>query len=972
MTKTAFELVRRADIPSLRLALEEYRHRPTGARHLHLAADDSNNAFLVGFLTVPENSTGVAHILEHTTLCGSERFPVRDPFFMMLRRSLSTFMNAFTASDWTAYPFASRSHRDFSNLLQVYLDAVFFPRLDALDFAQEGCRLEFAQPEDQSTELVYRGVVYNEMKGAMSAPSNRLAHEVQSALFPTVTYHFNSGGDPENIPELTYQDLKRFHARHYHPSNAVFMTYGNTPAALHQKGIERWALSRFESRSTTLAIPDERRYTTPVSVRTAYPIDDASDNTAKTYILLGWLLGRSTDARATMNARLLAGVLLDHGASPLRQALETTSLGSAPSELCGFDDSTRETTFLCGLEGCEPEREEAVQALVSQVLERVADEGVPCEQTESVLHQLELSQREIRGGQLPYGLQLLLRALPTLLHGGDPVDALDIDPILEALRQDIQDPQLVKRLTRELLVDNPHRVRVTMVPDPAFSARSAAAIGERLASVKAALGDDERRDIVAGALALRARQQSEDDPEILPRVGLEDVPPDIEIPTGEARTVNDMPGMWFTAATNGLVYHQLVLELDELPAHLTDDLPLFCECVTEVGCGDRDYLETQVRQAAVTGGISAHLSVRSSIHDIERIRALFVLRGKALLSNQQAAAELLQETLLRARFDELPRLRELVTQLRFHQESQITDHGHLLAMSAAMAGMGPCAALAHRWDGLAAVERLKALDNSLAEEKALDDLSNRLCELRDFLLRSPRQILVVSEAPAQEEIGAGLSALWADFPSSNTSANGGICMPGYRFRIQQGWATSTEVNFCAMAFPAVPYDHPDAPALTVLGPFLRNGFLHRAVRETGGAYGASASYDADAGAFGFSSYRDPRLAETLADFDNAVSWVHQASHRPRELEEAILSVISQLDRPDSPAGEAARAFFATLHGRNPKRRRQFRQDVLKVSLTDLQRVATDYLKGDNASVAVLSSATTLAEAEQLGLEPCSI
>jgi Zn-dependent M16 (insulinase) family peptidase len=971
MSKTAFELVGRVDIPSLRLALEDYRHHATGARHLHLDAEDGNNAFLVGFLTVPENSTGVAHILEHTTLCGSDRFPVRDPFFMMLRRSLSTFMNAFTASDWTAYPFASRSRRDFNNLLQVYLDAVFFPRLDKLDFAQEGCRIEFAEPEDAGSDLVYRGVVYNEMKGAMSAPLSRLAHSAQSSLFPTVTYHFNSGGEPEHIPELTHEELKRFHARHYHPSNAVFMTYGNTPASIHQDGMEQWALSRFDSRSISLAVPDERRYTKPMTVRTAYPVDDATHESAKTHIILGWLLGRTTDARATMNARLLAGVLLDHGASPLRQALETTTLGSAPSELCGFDDSTRETTFLCGLEGSEPEREDAVQALVLQVLERVADEGVPREQTESVLHQLELSQREIRGGQLPYGLQLVLRALPTVLHGGDPADALDIDPVLGALRQDIQDPQLVKRLTRDLLLDNPHRVRLTMVPDRAFSARSAAALAEHLASVKAGLGEDDRQELIALALALRKRQQSEDDPEILPRVGLDDVPEDIEIPSGHARPVNDMTGTWFAAATNGLVYQQLVLEIEELPEHLTNDLPLFCECVTEVGCGKRDYLETQAWQAAVTGGISAQLSVRASIQDLDRIRALFVLRGKALLRNQQAAAELLQETLLRARFDELPRLRELVTQLRFRQESQLTDHGHLFAMTAAMAGMGPCGALAHRWDGLAALERLKALDASLADEKALAGMSDRLCQLRDFLLGSPRQVLVVSEAEAQQEIGAGLSALWASFPTG-PKPNGGFTVSRDRFRVQQGWSTSTEVNFCATAFPTVPYDHPDAPALTVLGPFLRNGFLHRAVRETGGAYGASANYDADAGAFGFSSYRDPRLAETLADFETAVSWVQQTTHQPRELEEAILSVISQLDRPDSPAGEALRSFFASLHGRDPQRRRQFRRDVLNVSLADLQRVAARYLKRDSASVAVLSSAAALAQADQLGLDLHSI
>ena len=464
----------------------------------------------------------------------------------------------------------------------------------------------------------------------------------------------------------------------------------------------------------------------------------------------------------------------------------------------------------------------------------------------------------------------------------------------------------------------------------------------------------------------RKRQQKEDDPEILPRVGLNDVPEDIDIPTGDTWPVNEMAGTWFTAATNGLVYEQIVLDLDELPGELIDDLPLFCQCVTEVGCGQRDYLQTQTWQAAVTGGMGAHLSVRSHIGNLDRIRALVVLQVKALARNHVPAAELLQETLLRARFDELPRVRELVTQMRFREESQLTDHGHLFAMTAAMAGMGPCAGLAHRLDGLAGLARLKALDASLDDEAALAALSDRLSRLRDILIGSPRQMLVVSEAETQRGITAALSTLWGSVPAG-CAPNGGFTQPAERFRVKQGWSASTEVNFCATAFPTVPHGHADAPALTVLGPFLRNGFLHRAVREMGGAYGASATYDADAGAFAFSSYRDPRLAETLADFESAIAWLHEAPHRSRALEEAILNVISQLDRPESPAGEATRSFYSTLHGRDPQRRRDFRRNVLEVSLDDLQRVAANYLVAESASIAVLSSAETLADTDELGL-----
>ena len=234
---SSFTWVRSESIASLNIEIQEYRHNKTGAQHFHIAADDNNNVFLVALRTVPQDSTGVAHILEHTTLCGSERYPVRDPFFMMTRRSLNTFMNAFTSSDWTAYPFASQNSKDFGNLLQVYMDAVFFPTLDELDFAQEGHRVEFAEEGNPDSELVYKGVVYNEMKGAMSSPSRSLWQELTSQLFPSVTYHYNSGGEPENIPELSYEELKAFHHNHYHPSNAIFMTFGDIEAAEHQA---RW------------------------------------------------------------------------------------------------------------------------------------------------------------------------------------------------------------------------------------------------------------------------------------------------------------------------------------------------------------------------------------------------------------------------------------------------------------------------------------------------------------------------------------------------------------------------------------------------------------------------------------------------------------------------------------------------------------------------------------------------------------
>jgi len=300
----AFEFLRSERIESLNIEVEEYRHRKTGAQHIHINADNPENVFLVALRTVPTDSTGVAHILEHTALCGSEKYPVRDPFFMMIRRSLNTFMNAFTSSDWTAYPFASQNKKDFNNLLDVYLDAVFFSRLDELDFAQEGHRVEFAEPDNANSPLEYKGVVFNEMKGAMSSVPSTLWHTMCKYLYPTTTYHYNSGGDPECIPDLTHEQLKAFYKTHYHPSNAIFMTFGDTAARELQACFEERALARFDRLDVEISVPDEKRYQEPIAIEEPYAFNEEGSTDNKTHIVMSWLLGKATDLEASMEAHL--------------------------------------------------------------------------------------------------------------------------------------------------------------------------------------------------------------------------------------------------------------------------------------------------------------------------------------------------------------------------------------------------------------------------------------------------------------------------------------------------------------------------------------------------------------------------------------------------------------------------------------------------------------------------------------------
>lgn len=955
----SFQWQRSQYIQSLNLEVQAFEHRKTGAIHYHLANDNPENVFLVALRTVPTDSSGVAHILEHTALCGSERYPVRDPFFMMLRRSLNTFMNAFTSSDWTAYPFASQNRKDYFNLLDVYLDAVFFSRLDPLDFAQEGHRLDFAEEGNPESDLVYKGVVFNEMKGAMSSPSSVLWQTLTKYLYPASTYHFNSGGEPDDIPDLSYDELQAFYKTHYHPSNAVFMTYGDIPAIEQQQRIEENALSRFELLDEIIEVKDEKRYHAPVSVQEYYATDEPGEN--KTHHVLGWLLGRSTDLQQQLEAHLLSNVLLNDSASPLRQVLETTALGSSPSPLCGLEDSNREMCFVCGLEGSSADNAAEFEQLVNDVLLRIAEQGVEQEKVEAVLHQLELSQREVRGDGFPYGLQLILSGLPTAVHRGDPIAILNLDPVLEQLRESIKDPEYIKGLVKQLLLANPHRVRLSLVPDHELNQRKQLAEAQRLAAIEKSLSDQEKREILEQNAALAERQEQEDDEDILPKVSVCDIPAEMKIPRPEPLGhIANRPFTYYAQGTNGLVYQQLICELPQLEGELLQVLPCYTTCLTELGCGELDYLQVQSWQSSVSGGIHASSQIRGAVDDEQAVRGFFTLSAKALARNNKPLSELVYRTLKDVRFDELDRIQDIIAQKRAGAEQSVTGSGHVLAMQAASSAMSPAAELTHQLSGLGGIKFIKSLDDQLGADReggeAISSLADKLQRIHQHLLSSPQQFLLIGEPECQKTLAGDVENYWNQSQAPGSKGFNSFNRTSVRGQVKQIWTTSTQVSFCAKSYPTVPTEHPDAAALTLLGEYLKNGYLHRAIREQGGAYGSGASQDSSIAAFRFCSYRDPRLQETLDDMDRALDWLMSEEHKPQLLEQAVLGVVGSIDKPGSPAGEAKQAFHNGLYGRTPEQRAAFRQRILEVTLPDLERVATSYLLPEKASVAVVTSA----------------
>ncbi len=1002
----AFELLEHRHIEALSIDVLISQHVKTGAMHYHLAHPSDENAFLVGFRTQPMDSKGEAHVLEHVALCGSEKFPVRDPFFSMIKRSLNTFMNAMTAADWTAYPYATQNKNDYFNLLAIYLDASFFPNIHPLDFAQEGIRVEL----DSDDKPQFKGIVFNEMKGAMSDEIDQLYHTVAHHLFPTTTYHYNSGGDPADIPDLTHNELVEFHHSHYHPSNSVIMSFGNIPVRETQIKIHDDALIRFESGKKHVSRP-EVRFDTPIIATDTYTADEAGAD--QTHHVIAWLLPAITDPKQRLALRLLEGVLIEHAGSPLRAYLDSHPLGKAPSPLLGLDDSHYEMVFYTGLRGSEAEHAEAVEQGIIDLLTQVASKPVDEETIETILHQIEIDQRHIGGDSMPYGLNLLLEGFSTAIHDGNPLDVWEVDEHLLWLREQVKDQQWLPNLIKTHLLDNQHRVRVTLTPDSEKSARLAAAEQVRLDTIAMDMSADDKALLKSQALDLAARQAAPDDLSLLPKVGLEDVPADISFKQGGQKQVTlagEKSTLYhYEAGTNGLYYYQVIVPLtdgigrvrEDLPANDVINhplLPIYLSLLSELGTDSMDTYELQAKQAAHSSGVTARVSQRTSADDSQTITSYFVMATRAL-NRKPEAIDLLKEVMEHSVFTEHARIKEILQSRQASWQSRLSSAGHAYALQTASRGMSRQAQLEYVRSGLPALSALKDfLANAGNDEALWDQLATSLMDLHQRLISLPKHAIVICEAEQTERLSTLIVESWqeskapkfdvttqlstANIPSEFTRLSLDPTLNGEKDAVRSleydpivedlAWLVATNVYHNASAYTVPAADHPDTAALMVLAPYLRNGYLHGAIRERGGAYGGGAGYDANACAFKFFSYRDPHCSETFAHFDASIDWLLNEPQTAEQLEEAILGIISGMDKPGSPAGEAIKACFANLHHRGEAWQRKMRAAILSVTTEDLQRVAQQYLHNQKHVRSVLAPFDKEDVVKELGFKVCKI
>jgi len=972
-TVEGWEVLRVEALPWVRAVFHELRHGASGARWVHVRRADPENAFGVTFRTVPGDSTGVAHILEHVVLCGSERYPVRDPFFAMLKRSLSTFMNAFTSSDWTAYPFATQNPKDFVNLLSVYLDAAFFPRLEELSFRQEGHRLEFEPDPAGGERLVFRGVVYNEMKGAMSAPDQVMVRALHRALSPDTTYAHNSGGDPAEIPRLTWEALREFHRRHYQPGNAYFYSYGDFPLEAHLAFVNERVLARFGAGAPAPEVLPQPRWAAPRTAEAAYPIPPGEDPAKKHQACLAWLTSDIRDTAEVLALVLLEQVLLGTAASPLRKALIDSGLGSALSDGSGFDPEPRDTRFAAGLKEVRAGDEEAVAGIVLDTLGKLAAEGIEPERIEAAIHQLEFHRREVTNTPYPYGLKLLLEIAGTWIHGGDPLRVLRFDEDLAAIRRGMAGGRFFEERIERWFLENPHRLRFALHPDPELAAREEAREREALQAIRRGLTAEEERRLREQAEALRRLQEAREDLSCLPTLERADIPTDVAAVSpsgGDGRLALTC----YTQPTAGIFYLAAAAGCGGVAEELRPLVPFFCHGFTRIGTRRRDYAAMARWIEAVTGGVGLAASPHSGFDGAGQGLALANLTAKALERNLPALFELLAELLAEYDFSDRTRLRNLLLEYRAALESGVVPQGHRLAMSLAERRFSPTRALGELWGGIHQLLAVKRLTEDLTDG-ALDALAADLGRVGEAVLRRPNlELALIGEEGAVRDAAGRAGALLPALPGEG----------GRRFRLEgpesrgprvrEGWSTATAVNFVAAALPVVRLAHEDAPALAVIARMLRSLFLHREIREKGGAYGGFAVYNPEEGVFSLASYRDPHIVETLAVFEQAPAFLRSGEIGEGDIHEAVLQVCADIDKPDPPGPAARKAFARRLIGLSDELRREFKRRLLAVDLRAVTAASERWLPEGlaGASVAVIGSPESLAEANRRLPEPLAL
>ena len=947
-----YKLIHQQELPEYNGVARFYRHLASGCEVFHLYNNNPENLFGFCFVTPPPDSTGVSHILEHTVLCGSRHFPLADPFLHLLKGSVHSFLNAITFPDRTIYPAASPLAKDLFNIMRVYGDAVFAPLLREQMFEQEGHRLLV----DDENNLSIGGVVYNEMRGISVTHEYVESEWSIRGLLPDTPYQYASGGDPATIPALTYQQFLAFYRQHYHPTVARIFLYGNIPTQRYLKFLHRTFLTRAKATpSSSSSIIAQKRWERPRSLTRSYPQGGQQAGKNQSSLSLCWLLPEVRNSFDILCAEALSALLIDTPATPLYKAITESQLGEDVSSNSGAECELKELVFVVGVRGSAPEREKQFETLVLTTLKKIVKEGIDPKMAESVLVQLDISQREIRSLE---GLRLLRRALPGWIYRGNPHSTLSAVEAMTTLRIRLaQDERFFESRIQKWLIDNPHRLSLVVKPDPQQAEQEqqkyCEALDARRAQMSTQVLNELKKRAQAHAQAVTQTDRPEDIARI-PHLKVRDMPRrprQLHWHTQElSRPKRFAPLVISTLDrhTNGITYCYLTFDIRGISTSYLCYLPILCTLMTEGGLKDMDY-DTLSRDIARVGSIGATVRFEHSVNDPRQLSTRLVIRLKALDSTVARGFKLLEKILTGINFEQSDRLAQLIRERINELRASLIPAAHRFASSAAIAPLSYSGWIQEQWRG---ISQLSFLLETRPPQEFIAKLQELYCMIvcggvreavfcgekidAEFPSRTVQQL----NQQLAQQFGTVADAYGQDTREANSARHHAYIIP-------------SGGNYVAWALPATPFSATTVKnviAETVLSRLLSTSVLWEEIRMKGGAYGAGANYASNEGVICLFSYRDPHVQET---YDSFHAILKQAAAQPfpqHEVDRAIVTMSGKECESLTPAEEAYQVLDRMLSGMSNELRTQLHQALLKSQAADLQAAAHRLVQASGKAV----------------------
>lgn len=929
-----FILVEQKEIEEVKGIGALWEHEKSGAKLFHISSKDDNKVFSVSFRTPPADDTGLPHILEHSVLCGSRKFPLKEPFVELVKGSLNTFLNAMTFPDKTMYPVASRNAQDFKNLVDVYLDAVFFPNIydNPWTLKQEGWHYELGSPEG---DLTYNGVVYNEMKGVFSSPDALIEQEIFSTLFPDTPYGKESGGDPEKIPQLTQADFEKFHQTYYHPSNSFFYLYGDMNLDEYLQFFDEEYLSQFKKEKIDSEIERQTAFSALREAVIEYPISDDDDPEGKAIFTLNWVTDTKQDLTLTMGLDLLCHILLETSASPLRKALQDAEIAK---EISGdFQDSLLQPVFSVTATFGKKEKKVEFAHIIFETLKKLVAEGLNRDLVMASLHRQEFALREGVTGSTPKGLIYGIRCMNTWLYDKDPADSLRYEIALKSIKESIE-KGFFEDLIQRFLLNNSHQALVWAIPSPGLLERKEKENIQKLSEWKSGLSKEELGVILSETEELNVRQKTPDPIENLNTIPLlkrSDMKKEADFPEWkETVLANQSVLLEQQLFTGKILYFSLSFDGKKIPQEDLGYLHLLSYLLGKISTQNYHYEDLSNKVNQRSGGMSFSLYSWGKNSEDNSFDPRFTLKTKALSEDIQSLTELIQEILTCSRFDEEKRIRDLISESRARMESSMSDAGQQIAigrMTAMLSAQG-----AYNYYGqLPLYQFIKNLDDNFEKEmpvlfKKLKDVYNRIFSTENLVINATGDY---DELIIYKNLLSGFM---------NSLPKEPLMCEEYRFPVlpeTEGIFTSSKVQYVVQGFNYKKIGQEFSGIYKVMETILRYDYLWNRIRVQGGAYGAAARFERNGGAI-FSSYRDPNLAETLEVYQGIGNYLRNFAPDEREMTKYVIGTVSGLDTPLTPSMKSDLVLSAYFSGVTAEDIQRERGQILEVTSEQIRETAS--------------------------------